>query len=66
MLKKYYKKIGKKQDNDVDVDIAQLERSNNKCYTLVFKYIYIYIDEFSLPQGDDSRDDTLFSHLHHI
>ena len=24
-------------------DVAQLERNNNKCYALVFRYIYIYI-----------------------
>ena len=23
--------------------LSQLERSNNKCYTSVFRYIYIYI-----------------------
>ena len=28
---------------DVVADVAQLERSNNKCYILA--YIYIYIDE---------------------
>ena len=31
MLKKILK-IGKKLDNDVDIDVAQLERNNNKCY----------------------------------
>ena len=40
--KKNYRKIGKKNDNDVDVDVAQLERSNNKCYVSAFRYIYIY------------------------
>ena len=43
MEKKNYRKIGKKNDNDVDVDVAQLERSNNKCYVSAFRYIYIYI-----------------------
>ena len=43
MLKKNYRKIGKKNDNDVDADVAQLEWSNNKCYALAFRYIYIYI-----------------------
>ena len=33
----------KKFDNDVDPVVAQLERSNNKCYASTFKYIYIYI-----------------------
>ena len=32
-------KIGKKKDNDVDADVAQLERNNNKYYTSVFRYI---------------------------
>ena len=34
-----FRKIGKKKDNDVDVDMVQLERNNNKCYTSIFKYI---------------------------
>ena len=38
-LKKNYRKIGKKQDNDVEANVAQLECSNNKCYALAFKYI---------------------------
>ena len=29
--------------NDVATDVAQQERSNNKCYALAFRYIYIYI-----------------------
>ena len=32
-VKNNYRKIGKKKDNDVDVDMAQLEYINNKCYT---------------------------------
>ena len=39
MLKKNYRKIGKKIDNDVDADVTQLERNNNKCYTSTFRYI---------------------------
>ena len=39
IVKNNFRKIGKKKDNDVDVDIVQLERNNNKCYTSVFKYI---------------------------
>ena len=39
MLKKNYRKIEKKNDNDVDVDVAQLERSNNKFYVSTFRYI---------------------------
>ena len=38
MLKKNYRKIGKKYDNDVDTDVAQLERSSNKCYASTFRY----------------------------
>ena len=43
MLKKNYRKIGKKNDNGVDTDVTQLECNNNKCYASVFRYIYIYI-----------------------
>ena len=39
MFKKNYRKIGKKNDNDVDAAVAQLERSNNKCYASAFRYI---------------------------
>ena len=35
-----YRKIEKKNDNDMDADVAQLERNNNKCYALIFRYIY--------------------------
>ena len=41
MLKKLFKKIGKKQDNDVDDNVAQMKRSNNKCFTSTFRYIQI-------------------------
>ena len=34
-------KIGKKKDDNVDANVAQLEHSNNKCYASVFKYIYV-------------------------
>ena len=27
----------------MDTDVAQLERSNNKCYVSAFRYIYIYM-----------------------
>ena len=37
--KKNYRKIGKKNDNDLDVDVARLECSNNKCYAPTFRYI---------------------------
>ena len=39
-VKKNYRKIGKKNDNDVDADVTQLEHSNNKCYVSTFRYIY--------------------------
>ena len=29
----------KKKDNNVDADMTQLERSNNRCYALAFRYI---------------------------
>ena len=40
MLKKNYRKIEKKNDNDMDANVAQLKRSNNKCYVSAFRYIY--------------------------
>ena len=48
MLKKNYRKIGKKNDNDVDANLAQLKCSNNKCYASTFRYIYICIDRLNL------------------
>lgn len=33
-------KIGNKNDIDVATDVAQVEHSKNKCYALVFGYIY--------------------------
>ena len=42
-FKKYIRKIGNKKDNDVTINVAQLERNNNKCYTSAFIYIYIQI-----------------------
>ena len=39
MLKNYNKIGKKKKDNDVDADMTQLERSNNRCYALAFRYI---------------------------
>ena len=38
--KKYIRKIGNKKDNDVTINVAQLERNNNKFYTSAFIYIY--------------------------
>ena len=38
-IRNNYRKIGKKKDNDVDANVAQLECSNNKCYALTFIYI---------------------------
>ena len=43
-VKKNYRKIENKKDNDMDADVAQLECSDNKCYASAFIYIYIYID----------------------
>ena len=34
-----YRKIEKKNDNNVDADVTQSERSNNKCYASAFNYI---------------------------
>ena len=43
MLKTIIGKLERKKNDDVNACIAQLEYSNNKCYTSVFRYIYIYI-----------------------
>jgi len=39
MLKKIIEKLEKKLDNDVDADVTQLERNNNKCYASAYIYI---------------------------
>ena len=39
MLKKIIGKLEKKNDNNVDADVVQLERSNNKYYISAFRYI---------------------------
>ena len=41
MFKKNYRKIGKKKDNDVDVDVTQRDHSNIKRYTSAFSNIQI-------------------------
>ena len=38
-VKNNYRKIEKNNNNDMDVDVAQLERSNNKYYASTFRYI---------------------------
>ena len=38
-FKNNYRKTGKKKDNDMGADMAQLKCSNNKCYTSTFRYI---------------------------
>ena len=43
MLKKRYRKIGKKNNNDVETDVTQLKRSNNKYYASIYIYIYICV-----------------------
>ena len=48
MLNKLFKKIGKKQDNDVDDDVAQLKRSNNKCFTSTFSNIQIRMKQHKI------------------
>ena len=47
MLKKLQENWKEKND-DEDAIVAQLEYSNNKCYILIFRYIYIYIDFYML------------------
>ena len=41
MLKTILGKLERKKNNDVDTDMVQLERNNNKCYTSAFRYIQI-------------------------
>ena len=50
MLKTIIEKLKRKKDNDVNVDVLQLEYSNNKCYVSALNiiYIYIYICEYSI------------------
>ena len=33
------RKVKKKKDNDMNIDVAQLEHSNSKCYVSVFRNI---------------------------
>ena len=42
MLKTIIGKLGEKKDNDVDVDVAQLESSNNKFYASAFRNIQMW------------------------
>ena len=49
-----YRKIEKKKDNDIDANVAQLERSNNKYYAPVFRYILrqiMYHHQQANPKG---------------
>ena len=48
-IKNNYRKIGKKEkeDNDIDVNVAQQEHDNNKYYVSTFKNIQ-NIDTFNL------------------
>ena len=39
MLKNNYRKIGKKNDDDIDADMAQREHSNIKHYASIFSNI---------------------------
>ena len=48
-FKKNYRKTGKKKYYDVDADVAQLKRNNNKYYVSAFRYIYIYIYIYDRP-----------------
>ena len=39
--KKQLQENWKENDNEMDGDVAQLERSNNRCYASAFRYIQI-------------------------
>ena len=47
-VKKNYRKIKNKKDNNVNANVAQLERSNNKFYVSVFRYRFEEIYHVSL------------------
>ena len=36
-VKKNYRKIGKKKNNNLDADVVQLKHSNNKYYASTFR-----------------------------
>ena len=38
-VKKNYRKIRKKKDNNIDANVTKLECNNNKCYASTFRYI---------------------------
>ena len=52
----------KENDNEVDTDVAQLERSNNKCYALAFRYIY----RFGLTAHDEKFLTIIFLLLRYV
>ena len=41
MLKTIIGKLEKKNNNDMDAEVAQLKRNTNKCYTSTFRYILV-------------------------
>ena len=44
MLKENYRKIGKKKDNNMDANMAQLKRNNNKCYVSTLMCVCVCAD----------------------
>ena len=51
----------------MDANMAQLERSNNKCYTSIFRYIYIYIVKYiELFEFNYSHAPQCFSKLENL
>ena len=44
MLKENYRKIGKKKNNDMDANVAQLKRNNNKCYVSTLMCVCVCAD----------------------
>ena len=53
----------KKNDNEVDDDVTQLERSNNKCYVSAFRYIQIYIYKIFILVDDYYHFKFLFQNI---
>ena len=44
MLKTIIGKLEKKKDNDVNANVTQFERSNNKCYPSTFYIFFFFLE----------------------
>ena len=48
MLKTIIGKLERKKDNDVNANVTQLERSNNKCYPSTFQNFFFFRDNYNM------------------